>query len=71
MTANSNTFNAIELTDTDLEHITGGDSNIVGVAINPILLKAEQDLEAAFQRNHPIHLGSFPPPHTAVPSIPH
>ena len=68
MTTNSKTFKAIELTDTDLEQVTGGgDSTIVGVATNPILLKAEQQLATIYQNNHPINLGSFPPPHTAVP----
>lgn len=68
MTTNSNTFKAIELTDTDLEQVTGGgDSTIFGVASNPILLKAEQQLSTIYQNNHPINLGSFPPPHVAVP----
>ncbi len=68
MTTNSNTFNATELTEADLEHVTGGgDAAIVGLAINPVLLKAEQELSTIYLKNHPIHLGSFPPPHTAVP----
>ncbi len=72
MTANSNTFNAIELTDTDLEHVTGGDAGGATLAVNPVLQKAEQELEAAYLKNHPIHLGTpFSIPHTAFPAIPH
>jgi hypothetical protein len=72
MTANSNTFNAIELTDTDLEHVTGGDAVIAGPAINPVLQKAEQELKDAYLKNHPIHLGTpFSVPNTPVPTIPH
>ena len=65
MTANSNTFNAVELTDTDLERVNGGTETVS--ALNPALLKAEQQLEAAFQKNHPIHLNPLPPLHTAIP----
>jgi hypothetical protein len=63
----TSTPNTIELTSTDLEHITGGGTAIAGVATNPVLLKAEQQLATIYQNNHPIHLGSFQPPHTAVP----
>jgi hypothetical protein len=65
MTANSNTFNNVELTDADLERVNGGAE--IASAVNPALLKAEQQLEAAFQKNHPIHLNPLPPLHTAVP----
>jgi hypothetical protein len=64
MTTKLNTFDAIELIDSDLEHVIGG-STIVGVVTNPILLKAEQELATMSQS--PIHLSPFAPPHTAIP----
>jgi hypothetical protein len=66
VSANSNTFNTVELTDADLERVNGGGAEIVS-AINPAVLKAEQQLEAAFQKNSLIHLPPLPPLHTAVP----
>jgi hypothetical protein len=67
MTFNSNIFNAIELTEADLDCVSGGDA--ANIAVNPIFLKAKEELEAAYQRSHPINLGSFPPPHIAVPQL--
>ena len=64
MISNSNTFNAIEMTDADLDCVNGGTATIV---VNQTLLKIKEELEAAYQKNHPIQLGPFAPPHTAVP----
>ncbi len=64
MTFNSNTFNAIELTEADLDCVSGGGD---AVSISSPWLKIERELEADYQKSHPIHLGSFPPPHIAVP----
>ncbi len=63
MSANSN--NATQLSDADLEFLSGG-----GEALTPVKSAAQQAAERLsdiYLKNHPIQLGSFPPPHVAVP----
>jgi hypothetical protein len=65
MSANLN-IRATELSDAGLDLVSGGAATL---ALNPVLQEAKQELEASYQKNHPIHLGSFPPPHVAVPHL--
>jgi hypothetical protein len=55
------------LNDSELERVTGGTA-----ALTPVETPAQQaaaQLSAIYLNNHPIHLGSFPPPHVDVPHI--
>jgi hypothetical protein len=67
MTMSVNLNNATQLNDAELELVTGG-----GEAVSRVLSPAEkaaQELSGIYLKNHPIHLGSFPPPHVDIPHI--
>jgi hypothetical protein len=61
-----NPFKTVELTATDPERVNDGGAES-GSAVNRAVLNAEQQLQAAFQKNHPIHVPPLPPLHTSVP----
>ena len=63
----STNCDATQMNDAELERVSGG-----GEATTRVLSPAEQaarQLSAIYLNNHPIHLGSFPPPHVDVPHI--
>jgi bacteriocin-like protein len=68
MSANSTIQNVQQLSDNELDAVSGGDTLIAGPVENPALQKAEQELKDAYLKNHPIHLGQpLPTPQVAVP----
>jgi len=67
MSSNLNNCNVTQLNDAELECVSGG-----AEATTRVLSPAEQagqQLSAIYLKNHPVILGSFPPPHVAVPRI--
>jgi hypothetical protein len=55
--------NATEMNDAELELVSGG------ATLTPVKSEAQQAAErlsAIYKANHPIELGPFAPPHTAV-----
>jgi hypothetical protein len=68
MSSNSDNHNTTAINDAELERVSGGDGE-AGTRILSPAEQAAQQLSGLYIKNHPIHLGSFPPPHVAIPKI--
>lgn len=67
MSSNLNNHNATAINDAELERVSGG-----GEATTRILSPMEQaakEVAGLYIKNHPVQLGSFPPPHVDIPKI--
>ena len=67
MSSNPDNHNATAINDAELERVSGG-----GEATTRILSPVEQaahEVAGLYIKNHPVHLGSFPPPHVDIPKI--
>jgi hypothetical protein len=67
MSSNLNNCNATEINDAELERVSGGGETLTRI-LSP-MEQAAQQLSDLYIKNHPIHLGSFPPPHVDIPKI--
>ena len=68
MSSNLNNHTSTAINDAELDRVSGGGGE-AGTRILSPLEQAAQQLSGLYIKNHPIHLGSFPPPHVAIPKI--
>jgi predicted glycosyltransferase len=67
MSSKLNNHNATAVNDAELERVSGGGE--AGTRILSPVERAAQEVAGLYIKNHPIHLGPFPPPHVDIPKI--
>jgi hypothetical protein len=68
MSSNPDNHNTTAINDAELERVSGGDGEPTTRILSP-MEQAAQEVAGLYIKNHPIHLGSFPPPHVDIPKI--
>ena len=68
MSSNLNNHNATAINDAELERVSGGAGEATTRVLSP-MEQAAQEVAGLYIKNHPIQLGSFPPPHVDIPKI--
>jgi hypothetical protein len=68
MSSNSDNHNVTTINDAELARVSGGGGE-AGTRILSPMEQAAQEVAGLYIKNHPVHLGSFPPPHVDLPKI--